>query len=282
VARKPSAVRTETESGKSDHPKATSKTTPARPTATKKKASKPATSKTAASKPAAPKKSGSTGRTTTRGAGTPGGRPVTPSPSPAEVFYPSPETSGYVPGPSRPVPPTPVRPDPAPYTPPPSYPGGSAPFYRPPEKKNKGKGCALGCFGLAVVLFVLPMASQVFSGSEEDSSDSRNRASPTAPACPDRISEAIPSGEGAVLIEAFRTKNKQITMCRTTGGKLYYYGEFSDQREPGIAMRAAKKPGGYEARNDPYSYRIKDGTVTIYRNGTRIGREELVPEPSPS
>ncbi|MFF0055565.1 hypothetical protein ACFYRI_14365 [Streptomyces microflavus] len=132
------------------------------------------------------------------------------------------------------------------------------------------------------MLFVLPMASRVFSGSEGDSTDSRTRTSPTAPACPDRIAGAIPSGEGAVLVEAFRTKNKQITMCRTTGDELYYYGEFSDQREPGIAMRASKKPGGYEARNDPYSYRIKDGAVTIYRNGTRIGREELTPEPSPS
>ncbi|MEU3205972.1 hypothetical protein ABZ702_19260 [Streptomyces cyaneofuscatus] len=132
------------------------------------------------------------------------------------------------------------------------------------------------------MLFVLPMASRVFSGTERDSTDSRSRTSPAAPACPDRIAEAIPSGEGAVLIEAFRTKNKQITMCRTTGDRLYYYGEFSDQREPGIAMRASKKPDGYEARNDPYSYRIKDGAVTIYRDGTRIGREELTPEPSPS
>ncbi|MFC8726868.1 hypothetical protein [Streptomyces bacillaris] len=132
------------------------------------------------------------------------------------------------------------------------------------------------------MLFVLPMASRVFSETEEDFAGSRNRTSPTAPACPDRIARAIPSGKGAVLVEAFRTKNKQITMCRTAADDLYYYGEFSDQREPGIAMRASKEPGGYEARNDPYSYRIKDGVVTIYRNGSRIGREELSPEPSPS
>ncbi|MGW0391762.1 hypothetical protein ACWDYJ_12880 [Streptomyces sp. NPDC003042] len=105
---------------------------------------------------------------------------------------------------------------------------------------------------------------------------------PTAAACPGRIAEAIPAGDGAELVKAFRTENKQITLCRTSGGRLYYYGEFSDHREPGIAMPAEETTSGFEARNDPYSYRIDGDTVTIYRDGNRIGRETLSPEPSPS
>ncbi|MFE9859739.1 hypothetical protein [Streptomyces sp. NPDC005780] len=84
------------------------------------------------------------------------------------------------------------------------------------------------------------------------------------------------------MVAAFRTKNKQITLCRTSGGDLYYFGEFSDHREPGIAMPAEETSDGYEARNSPYSYRIEKDTVTIYQDGRRIGRESLRPEPSPS
>jgi hypothetical protein len=38
-------------------------------------------------------------------------------------------------------------------------------------------------------------------------------------------------------------------------------------------MRAEETSDGYEARNDPYTYRIDGDTVTIYRDGSRIGRE---------
>ncbi|MFD5698592.1 hypothetical protein [Streptomyces lasiicapitis] len=104
----------------------------------------------------------------------------------------------------------------------------------------------------------------------------------TADSCPGRIASALPDGDDAELVEAFRTKNKQITICRTTAGTLYYYGEFSDRREKGIAMRAKKTGDGYEARNAPYRYLIHDGVVTIYQSGRRIGEEKVNPEPSPS
>lgn len=60
-------------------------------------------------------------------------------------------------------------------------------------------------------------------------------------------------------------------------GGLYYFGEFSDHREPGIAMRAKETSDGYEARNGPYSCRIDGDTVTIYQNGNRIGRRASAP-----
>ncbi|MFI9239954.1 hypothetical protein [Streptomyces sp. NPDC053079] len=116
---------------------------------------------------------------------------------------------------------------------------------------------------------------------DSDGPDSDPRPSRTAASCPGRIAAELPRGENAELVDAFRTDNKQITLCRTTGGSLYYFGEFSDHREPGIAMRAEKTTDGYEANNDSYRYVIHDGVVTIYDSGDQIGQEEITPEPSP-
>ncbi|MEU3742698.1 hypothetical protein AB0E78_37310 [Streptomyces sp. NPDC032198] len=136
---------------------------------------------------------------------------------------------------------------------------------------------------MAVVLFLFPLLVKgCGDGLPSGGSDPEPEISPKAASCPGRIASALPSGEGAELVEAFRTKNKQITLCRTEGGRLYYFGEFSDHREKGIAMPAEKTSDGYEARNDPYRYRIHDGVVTIYQNGRRIGQEDVTSEPSPS
>ncbi|MGW5849664.1 hypothetical protein ACWFQ8_17195 [Streptomyces sp. NPDC055254] len=160
------------------------------------------------------------------------------------------------------------------------------PSYRPPKRSSRGKGCALGCLGLFVVMVLLPMLTagvrDLVLPEGDGSGPGTEGATPAAASCPDRIAEAVPDGSGARLVKAFRTENKQITLCRTSGGSLYYYGEFSDQREPGIAMPAEETTSGFEARNDPYSYRIDGDTVTVYRNGNRIGQETLTPEPSPS
>ncbi|MFF5298672.1 hypothetical protein ACFY5F_04860 [Streptomyces sp. NPDC013161] len=147
------------------------------------------------------------------------------------------------------------------------------------KRKNSGGNC-LGALVLGiVVLFGAKScigAIQSHSGPSDDSGKS-----PSAASCPTRIADELPSGDGAELVKAFRTSNKQITLCRTTAGELYYFGEFSDHREAGIAMHAKQTSDGYEATNSPYRYVIHDGVVTIYRSGTRIGQEELEDEPSP-
>ncbi|MFD9207811.1 hypothetical protein ACFVZM_16245 [Streptomyces sioyaensis] len=117
-----------------------------------------------------------------------------------------------------------------------------------------------------------------FGSSTPDGSDT---SPSTAASCPTRIADELPSGDDAELITAFHTKNKQITLCHTSGGKLYYFGEFSDHREPGIAMPAKRTSNGYEASNPPYRYVIHDSVVSVYKSGTRIGQEELTSEPSP-
>ncbi|MFD3675624.1 hypothetical protein [Streptomyces sp. NPDC058613] len=118
-------------------------------------------------------------------------------------------------------------------------------------------------------------------GSDSTDTGSGEGTSTAAP-CPGRISSALPSGDGAELVIAYRTENKRITLCRTSGGSYYYFGEFADQREPGIAMPAEKTSTGFEAHNGPYSYRISGDTVTVRLNGEQIGRESLTPEPDPS
>ncbi|OIJ85898.1 hypothetical protein BIV25_42385 [Streptomyces sp. MUSC 14] len=129
------------------------------------------------------------------------------------------------------------------------------------------------------MLFLLGLAARGCDSAK--GSGGASGAGP-APTCPDRIAAELPDGDGAELVKAFRTKNKQITLCRTAAGSLYYYGEFSDGREKGIAMRANTTSSGYEARNGEYRYVIHDGVVTVYESGRQIGEEQLTPEPSPS
>ncbi|MFF8379345.1 hypothetical protein ACF07V_24820 [Streptomyces sp. NPDC015661] len=135
---------------------------------------------------------------------------------------------------------------------------------------------------ILLVGFLANSCSGMLDSLSPDDSEPTTRPSSKAASCPSRIAAELPDGDGAELVKAFRTKNKQITLCRTGSGKLFYFGEFSDQREPGIAMKAKATSDGYEATNSPYRYVIRDGTVTVYKSGTRIGREELTPEPNPS
>ncbi|MEU9981623.1 zinc finger protein [Streptomyces sp. NPDC050856] len=195
------------------------------------------------------------------------------------IFYPSGATTGY----------TPTAPRPAPGYPAPPPASGPDPRWTPPRPRataapaGKTNGCLSGCLGLVVFLVLLGLlADGCGSGDPGEGEPGRSAPSATAGQCPGRIAAELPGGEGAGLVEAFRTVNKQITLCRTPGGTLYYYGEFTDRREKGIAMEAEETSDGYEARNGPYRYVIHDGVVTIYQSGERLGEENLVPEPSPS
>ncbi|WBP89277.1 hypothetical protein [Kitasatospora cathayae] len=81
---------------------------------------------------------------------------------------------------------------------------------------------------------------------------------------------------------AYRTKDKQITLCRTAAGKLYYYGEFTGRPDTGLAMPATQTADGFIARNGAYAYEISGTTVTITLDGRQIGRENLTRVESPS
>ncbi|KOX31601.1 MULTISPECIES: zinc finger Ran-binding domain-containing protein [unclassified Streptomyces] len=260
-------------------------TGPARPkpdaakkTATAKAAPPKAASSGTASGPgpakkAAPRKT-ATPRTGTGGGA--GGRPT-------GVFYPPTGGTGYTPAPPRTT-------TPPPYIPPGRTPPGYAPPARPPgpypKPAKKSRGCLFGCLGVVVGLMLLGGVQSLVTGALDSAGpdDAKPSAKPggTGAACPSRIASALPGGGGATLVDAFRTDEHRITLCRTKTGKIYYYGEFRDGRETGIAMPAKKTDDGYEANNRPYRYVISGDTVSIYKSGSRIGREVLTPEPSPS
>ncbi|WP_221179423.1 hypothetical protein [Streptomyces botrytidirepellens] len=278
---------------------------PTTPTASK-TAKTAKTGKTAKAAKATPKPPGSAKRTgtstpyrptrpgTTRSAPS-GGRPSAPRTSPphrepSDLFYAPPGDGfvGYTPG-RRDT--TPTAPPPSP--PPPPYRGAASPRPRGGgAPSSEGKSCLKGCLTLFVLGFVLQALVKgcdlpdTWNGSSGDPKPSSS-AGASGP-CPERIASELPSGDGAELVEAFRTQNadssntKNILLCRTTGGDLYYFGEFADQREKGIAMPAKRTDDGYLAENEPYRYHIHDGVVTITRNGTRIGEERLVKAASPS
>ncbi|MFD6326709.1 hypothetical protein ACFWOL_28515 [Streptomyces sp. NPDC058442] len=170
----------------------------------------------------------------------------------------------------------------------PAPPAAPRPAYVPrpvpsrPAPAKKKSGCFGNCFGLVVVFGLLSLAGKACDSLDSrDPSNDDGRTVQSTP-CPERIAAQLRGGTGSELVEAFRTKNKQITLCRTASGALYYFGEFSDRREKGIAMKAEDTGDGYTARNAPYRYEIHDGVVTIYRSGEQIGEEGVTPEPSPS
>ncbi|WP_395572432.1 hypothetical protein [Streptomyces sp. BK79] len=192
------------------------------------------------------------------------------------VFFPSSGT-GY-----RPHPPPARTPAAAPPRPAPVRAPGPRPRATPPRPAKQG-GCGSGCLAFVAILFVLGLLSRGCEGLFDQGDDSSGPdVTRTSATCPARIAAELPGGGDAELVKAFRTSNKQITLCRTASGTLYYYGEFSDGREPGIAMEAERTSTGFEARNGVYRYEIHDGVVTIYESGTRIGEETVVPEPSPT
>ncbi|NUK32782.1 hypothetical protein HRW12_03130 [Streptomyces lunaelactis] len=267
TAKKPTAKKPDTAAPKKAAPR---KPTPKRTT------TPPGTARPRPSTAGTTPRTGSSGTRRTSATGSRG--TARPSPgTPAEgVFFPSTPTAGYTPPTAAPTP----APSPAPvYTPPPSP---YTPYTPAPAKESKG--CAKGCLGLVVLAVLLTLFSDGCRNALDSADGDGDGSTPAATSdpCPGRIAAEIPQGDGAELAEAFRTGNKQITLCRTTAGKLYYFGEFSDRREKGIVMGAEETADGYEARNGPYRYVIHSGVVTIYESGSQIGEEDVTPEPSPS
>jgi hypothetical protein len=248
--------------------KATPGRTPPRKSPPRATPSSSSTARTTA-RPTRPGTSGTTGRRTSAAPGT--ARPRTEE----GVFFPSSAPTGYRPTVPHTPPPAPV------HTPSPR------PTYTPPPASSTAAGCVKGCLLTVVALFLLGLFARGCDGAFDSGSGSPDGSdgadgTTVAAACPARIAAELPDGDGAELVAAYRTSNKQITLCRTASGALYYYGEFSDGRDKGIAMEAEETGGGYEAVNGPYRYEIHDGVVTIYQSGRQIGEEELTPEPSPS
>jgi Zn-finger in Ran binding protein and others len=194
--------------------------------------------------------------------------------APGGLFYPPPGTAGYTPTTPRPgMPPAPS---------PVGSPRPAPPLVR---TSKTDKGC-LGCLGVIVLLVMLGVIAdnwhEIFGPGRGHRDLHGSAPTATGDPCPGRIAAQLPGGDGATLVEAYRTTYHRITLCRTASGKLYYFGEAADQQGQHIAIPATKTSSGYIARNGVYRYVIHHGVVTIYKSGSQIGEEDLHLEPSPS
>jgi hypothetical protein len=136
-------------------------------------------------------------------------------------------------------------------------------------------------FFLWLLLGLLTRGCEGMSGSDAGTPGS-GESETASGTCPERVADALPDGEGAELVDAYTTKDHRIVLCRNAVDDLYYFGEFKDKREKGIAMPAEETDDGYEAYNDEYHYVISGDVVDIYRNDTPIAKENLTPDPSPT
>jgi hypothetical protein len=150
-----------------------------------------------------------------------------------------------------------------------------------PKSEARSRLALKALLSIAAVVAVLGGALFIadHGGSSSSAAPAPTSSTDAASAtCPDRIAEKIPQGTGARLVQAFVTSNKEIVLCRTEGGQLYYFGDFTDDPNSSIVIPARSSAGGFTADNGPYRYVIADGYVTIYQNGNQIGREQLTRE----
>jgi hypothetical protein len=107
-------------------------------------------------------------------------------------------------------------------------------------------------------------------------------STPAGTPCPARITASLPEGGAAELVVAYRTIDKQIVVCRTSSGTLYYHGEYTATPNEAIVIPATTTPGGYLAHNGVYEYEIAGPEVIVRKSGQEIGRQTLMSWTSPS
>ncbi|MBB6171876.1 DNA-directed RNA polymerase subunit RPC12/RpoP [Nocardiopsis mwathae] len=95
--------------------------------------------------------------------------------------------------------------------------------------------------------------------------------------CPFHVTRRLPEPEEAVLVEAFMSADKQITLCRTASGSLFYYGEYFAEPENGTLVPAETTDDGYTAESGPYRYEIVGDEVIVFRQGEELSRDLLMP-----
>lgn len=144
-------------------------------------------------------------------------------------------------------------------------------------------GAAVLIFGPGLIRGCSNLLASSGPGNQTRTAGTPGSAAPTSQSpCPKRVADELPAGDGASLVKAYRAGAKQITLCLTVKQQLYYYGEFVDRSDTGVAMPATRTAEGFTARNGEYRYEITGSTVTIELNGRRISQEALTALPSPS
>lgn len=140
-------------------------------------------------------------------------------------FFPPPTAAGPVREPEPPGTTTVPRPAAPPRS---TYPRRhKTPARRPASGRRTRRRRLKGCLLAVVVLYFGPRALNGCMSALDSSLDAgpTPAAGPTGPSRPSRITKKLPGADGkATLVRAYRTSNKQITLCRTGDDRLYYYG----------------------------------------------------------
>lgn len=163
--------------------------------------------------------------------------------------------------------------------PPMSRPPAPAAYRRPSRRKfwtrRHKKVARWTGIGLAVLIFGPSLAEQLRT------IETRSSGSTAAPGttCPAATASWLPGGgSGATLVAAYQTNKHVITLCRATGGQVYYDGQVKGKpadTDHHINLPATSTGAGWVARNGVYTYTIANGTVTVAKSGTVVLNEML-------
>ncbi|HYQ62442.1 hypothetical protein [Actinophytocola sp.] len=190
-------------------------------------------------------------------------------PAPAERRRPTPEPFPLVREPPPRLPSTPPR------LPPPPPPGRP----RPGGGRVARRVSAWAALAVAGALVAGNWDSIVDLLPDVDHRSSSPSDAPAAAPCPTEVAQWLPDGgSGAVLEAAFTTPKFTITLCRTTGGLLYYDGQVTGATptaDTHLSIPATPTPTGYVARNGTYTYEIAGDQVFISHNGESLSQQPL-------
>lgn len=115
------------------------------------------------------------------------------------------------------------------------------------------------------------------SSSSSSSTSAGGSASTSAAACPSDVAATIPGGDGSTLIDAYQTTDYYVTLCQTTSGEDYYFGENKQDSSLQITLQAQDDNGTYTATNKGYTYQVDGQDLVVTNNGQTKIDQSLSP-----
>ena len=96
-------------------------------------------------------------------------------------------------------------------------------------------------------------------------------------ACPSHVAATIPDGNGSTLIAAYQTTDYYVTLCQTTSGEDYYFGENKQDSSLRITLPAHDDNGTYTATNKGYAYQVDGQDLVVTHDGKTEIDQSLSP-----
>jgi hypothetical protein len=71
-------------------------------------------------------------------------------------------------------------------------------------------------------------------------------------------------------VASYQSSEYNVSLCRTTDGRIYYHGAARNNAKLQITLPAQPEDGGYIAYNKGYSYQVTGHRLIVTENGTKI------------